>query len=77
MLSTTARRTPARRRTWAPGCRNGSSAERAELERFRREIDVESERTRRLLEGRSGEERLSPEACEQLKAMGYIQEGCP
>jgi len=52
-------------------------AERATLERFRREIDAESERTRRLLEGLSGEERLSPEACEQLKAMGYIQEGCP
>jgi arylsulfatase A-like enzyme len=52
-------------------------AERATLEGFREEIDIESERTRRLLEGRSGEERLSPEACEQLKAMGYIQEGCP
>jgi len=33
-------------------------------------------RTRRLLEGQSGEERLSPDACEKLKAMGYVQQGC-
>jgi arylsulfatase A-like enzyme len=51
--------------------------ERAELEQFRGRIDAESARTRRLLEGRSGEEHLSPEACEKLKAMGYIQQACP
>ena len=51
--------------------------ERGELEQFRRRIDAESARTRRLLEGRSGEERLSPEACEKLRAMGYIQQACP
>ena len=51
--------------------------EREELERFRRRVDAESARTRRLLEGRSGEEHLSPEACEKLKAMGYIQQACP
>jgi hypothetical protein len=33
-------------------------------------------KTRRWLEGQPGEERLSPEACEKLKAMGYVQQGC-
>jgi len=51
-------------------------AQRRELELFRERIDNEWVRTRRLVEGQSGEERLSPEACEKLKAMGYIQQGC-
>jgi arylsulfatase len=50
--------------------------ERRELELFRERIDAQLVKTRRLLEGRSGDERLSPEACEKLKAMGYIQQGC-
>ena len=50
--------------------------ERRELELFRERIDAVMVRTRRLLEGQSGEERLSPEACEKLKAMGYVQQGC-
>lgn len=50
--------------------------ERRELELFRERIDSHMVRTRRLLEGQSGEERLSPEACEKLKAMGYVQQGC-
>jgi arylsulfatase A-like enzyme len=50
--------------------------ERRELELFRERIDTQLARTRRLLEGRSGEERLSEEACEKLKAMGYVQQGC-
>jgi arylsulfatase A-like enzyme len=50
--------------------------QREELERFRTRIDAQAARTRRLLEGRSGEEHLSPEACEKLKAMGYIQQSC-
>jgi arylsulfatase A-like enzyme len=50
--------------------------ERRELELFRERIDGFLVRTRRLLEGQSGEERLSPEACEKLKAMGYVQQGC-
>jgi arylsulfatase A-like enzyme len=54
-----------------------AAEERRELERFRERIDAEMTRTRRLLEGRSGEERLSAEACEKLKAMGYVQRGCP
>lgn len=50
--------------------------ERRELELFRERIDAQLVKTRRLLEGQSGEERLSPEACEKLKAMGYVQQGC-
>jgi arylsulfatase len=50
--------------------------ERRELELFRERIDAQLARTRRLVEGRSGEARLSPEACEKLKAMGYVQQGC-
>ena len=50
--------------------------ERRELELFRERIDAQLARTRRLLEGRSGEERLSAVACENLKAMGYVQQGC-
>jgi arylsulfatase A-like enzyme len=51
--------------------------ERRELELFRERIDAQMVRTRRLLEGQPGEERLSPEACEKLLAMGYVQQGCP
>ncbi|HXK11651.1 MAG TPA: sulfatase [Vicinamibacteria bacterium] len=50
--------------------------ERRELELFRERIDGLMVKTRRLLEGQRGEERLSPEACEKLKAMGYVQQGC-
>jgi arylsulfatase A-like enzyme len=50
--------------------------ERRELEIFRERIDGQLARTRRLLEGRPGEPRLSPEACERMKALGYVQEGC-
>ena len=54
-----------------------ASEERREIERFRDRIDAQLARTGRLLEGRSWEERLSAGACEKLKAMGYIQQGCP
>jgi arylsulfatase A-like enzyme len=50
--------------------------ERRELEIFRESVDAQGMRTRRLVEGTTGEERLSPEACEKLKAMGYVQQGC-
>ncbi len=50
--------------------------ERRELELFRERIDAQLVHTRRQLEGRSGVERLSAEACENLKAMGYVQQGC-
>ena len=81
------RRAPATRSTTAttdPGeTRDASRAqperareERRELELFRERIDAWLVKTRRLLEGQSGEERLSAEACERLKAMGYVQQGC-
>ena len=50
--------------------------ERRELELFRERTDALLARTRRLLEGVSNVERLTPEACERLKAMGYVQQGC-
>jgi arylsulfatase len=50
--------------------------ERRELELFREQLDAWTVRTRRLLEGQTQVERLSPEACEKLKAMGYVQQGC-
>jgi arylsulfatase A-like enzyme len=50
--------------------------ERRELELFRERIDAQLARTRRLLEGRSGEVRLSAEACERLRALGYVVAGC-
>src|SRR5262249_19877791 len=52
-------------------------AERRALDLLLEQIDREWARTRPLLEGKPGEGRLSPEACERLKAMGYIQQGCP
>jgi arylsulfatase A-like enzyme len=56
--------------------RERAREERREIELFREKIDGQLASTRRLLEGQSGLERLSPEACERLKAMGYVQQGC-
>jgi choline-sulfatase len=50
--------------------------QKGELEIFRERVDREWERTRRLVEGQPGEGRLSDGACEQLKALNYIQQGC-
>jgi len=50
--------------------------ERRELELFRERIDAQLVRTRRLLEGRPEGEELSAEACERLKALGYVVPGC-
>ncbi len=50
--------------------------ERRDLELFRERIDGQLGRTRRLLEGQSGAEHLSSDACGALKAMGYVQQGC-
>ena len=50
--------------------------ERRELELFRERIDAQLVKTRRLLEGRPGNEALSAEACEKLKALGYVVPGC-
>jgi len=51
-------------------------AQKRELELFRGRVDGEWVRTRRLVEGQSGEEKLSPGACEMLKALNYVQQGC-
>ncbi|HEY6546317.1 MAG TPA: sulfatase [Vicinamibacteria bacterium] len=51
--------------------------ERRELELFLERADREWARMRPLLEGRPGEGMLSPEACERLKALGYVIAGCP
>jgi choline-sulfatase len=50
--------------------------ERRELEVFLERSDQEWARIREALAHTSGEERLSPEACERLKALGYVQESC-
>jgi arylsulfatase A-like enzyme len=67
---------PGERRDASRALAERTREERRELELFRERIDAQLRRTRRLVEGRPGEERLSPEACEKLKAMGYVQQGC-
>jgi arylsulfatase len=67
---------PGETRDAGPASPERMRALRRELELFRERIDGILARTRRLLEGTSGEERLSPDACEKLKAMGYVQQGC-
>jgi arylsulfatase len=52
------------------------AVQKRELELFRARVDREWGRTRRLVEGQSGAEKLSDEACEKLKALNYIQQGC-
>jgi arylsulfatase A-like enzyme len=49
---------------------------RRELELYLERSDREWARLRPFLEGRPGEGKMSPEACEQLKALGYVQHGC-
>jgi arylsulfatase A-like enzyme len=51
-------------------------AGRRELEVYQERTDGEWARTRRLVEGKPGEGALSPEACEKLRALGYVQQGC-
>jgi arylsulfatase len=46
---------------------------RSELEDYLARAETEWVRTRRLLQGAPGEGRVSPEACEKLKALGYVQ----
>lgn len=49
--------------------------QRRELDLYFDRMDKEWAKTRRLLEGRpEGEGRMTPEACEQLKALGYVQQ---
>ncbi len=49
---------------------------RRELELFQERSDRAWARTRPLLEGKAGEAPMSPEACERLRALGYVQH-CP
>ena len=51
-------------------------AQRDAIERFLARAGAEWEALRETLSRTSGEERLSPEACERLRAMGYVQEAC-
>jgi arylsulfatase A-like enzyme len=51
-------------------------AHRREMELFLERTDREWSRIREALAHTSGEERLSPPGCEQLKALGYVQGGC-
>ena len=51
-------------------------SQRREMEIFLEQSDREWARIRDTLARTSGEERLSPEACERLKALGYVQESC-
>jgi arylsulfatase A-like enzyme len=50
--------------------------QRAELEGFQARADREWEGLREELGKASGEERLSPEACERLRALGYVRDVC-
>ena len=54
----------------------GLRAERRELELFVERSDREWARTRPLLEGRPEGPRLTAEACERLRALGYVDPGC-
>ena len=47
--------------------------QRRTLDAFLAAADAEWTRTRRLLEGAPAASRLTPEACEKLKALGYVQ----
>ena len=51
--------------------------QRRELERHLERVDREWAATRRLTEGAAGEPKMSAEACEKLKALGYVQHCAP
>jgi arylsulfatase A-like enzyme len=52
--------------------------ERRELDLYLARADREWSRTRTLLSGApAGEGKMTPEACEKLKALGYVQECAP
>jgi arylsulfatase A-like enzyme len=48
--------------------------QRRELDLYFERMEKEWVHIRRLLEGAPGEGRMTPEACEQLKALGYVQQ---
>jgi arylsulfatase A-like enzyme len=49
---------------------------RRELEVFIERVERESVKMRALLAGEPAKEKLSPQACEQMRALGYIPDGC-
>jgi arylsulfatase A-like enzyme len=67
---------PGETRDFGPANADELREERRELELFRETIDAQLVKTRRLLEGRPEGEPLSAEACERLKALGYVVPGC-
>jgi arylsulfatase A-like enzyme len=67
---------PGETRDVGPANADALREERREFELFRERIDAQLVKTRRLLEGRPEGEPLSAEACERLKALGYIVPGC-
>jgi arylsulfatase A-like enzyme len=52
-------------------------ASRREIELLIERVDREWVKTRLALAGQSGEEKLTVEACDKLRAMGYFPSGCP
>ena len=75
--STTASATRARRGTSRAREPDRMREERRELELFRERSDAPAGTDAAAARGPvRGEEHLSPEACERLKAMGYVQQGC-
>ncbi len=50
--------------------------ERRELDLYFERMDREWTATRRRVEGQPGERRMTPEACEQMKSLGYVVFGC-
>ncbi len=50
---------------------------RRELDTLVERVDQELAKTRQLLDGQPGQGKLSADACEKLKALGYVQSGCP
>lgn len=50
--------------------------QRRELDLYFERMDREWTTTRRRVEGQPGERRMTPEACEQMKALGYVVAGC-
>jgi arylsulfatase A-like enzyme len=51
--------------------------QRRELDLYFDRMDREWVATRRLVQGAPGERRMTPEACEQLKALGYVAQCSP
>lgn len=71
------REDPAEVRDVAKGAHGVFRGLKRELELFVERSEARWVATRRLLEGAPGEGRMTPAACENLKALGYVQGPCP